>query len=201
MKKLFFLIAAVSVSILSGARKPEKLNELGVTTLNLNDFGITYRIGNDKSVWRFNAVLINGSRSKNNDDNMERTSSACGTGFQVGKERRKKTGEKFELRYGLDLSFNYNKSKHTGKDNQNQDNDYKYIVISYEPGINLVLGFNFVFAENFLVGAEFLPYIHYTGQINKDYDFRAGEYRITNTRGLVYGLSSNSVRLSLVYRF
>ncbi|NOY38330.1 MAG: hypothetical protein GXO83_12265 [Chlorobi bacterium] len=201
MKKLILLILTISLSYYSIAQESEKLNEIGFTTLNLSNFGITYRIGNNKSVWRFNAIIINGGSSKSNEDNLDKSQNRFGAGFQVGKEHRKTISDKFELRYGLDLAFSYYKNNYIRVDQLNLNRDSKKKYLYYDPSINLVLGFNFVFTDKFLLGAEFLPYFSYSTRINKEYDFTTDEYKITKTQGASYGLSSESIRLSLIYRF
>jgi hypothetical protein len=40
------------------AQEPVKQREIGLAFRNLHEFGLTFKTGNDKSLWRFNAVLV-----------------------------------------------------------------------------------------------------------------------------------------------
>ena len=201
MKKLVFLFAVTAISFYSVAQESGKIHEIGLTTSDMRNFGITYRMGNTQSVWRFNTVFLNGSHSKSNEDTINEVNGSFGLGLHAGKEYRKLIIEKFELRYGMDLSFRYGKNKTVREYSSNQSQNINEYTVNYSPGVNLVLGLNYVFAKNFLAGIELLPYFNYTISKSKDYIYGLEEYEITKRHGFSYGISNQSVMLSLSYRF
>ena len=109
--------------------------------------------------------------------------------------------DNFEFRYGGDLSFRYYKSDFDFDDKTPSNQDRRNNKTTYNSGINIVIGFNYLINEKFLLGAEILPGIGYT----------TGESVITNSAGSIetksdisgfnYGLSNNGALISLSYRF
>lgn len=201
MKKFTLLLIFMLASYFTYSQDVDKIKELGFTTNNLNDFGITYRTGSEKSLWRFNAISSSISKRTSSDDSSNDTWTSLGFGVQFGKEWRKLLSQKFELRYGLDLAFNFSNSKDENFDPATPDLITKYITNSYRSGINAVLGFNFVFAEGFLVGAEFQPAISYSKEKSEMHNPNAQEPRTSESDNLSFGLSTDALRLSLIYRF
>ncbi|MCP4522537.1 MAG: outer membrane beta-barrel protein [Cytophagales bacterium] len=178
--------------------------ELGLTTSNFDSFGLTYRIGTQKSLWRFNTLLFSSNNSdyEYKDDNRETTANSFNTTLSIGKEYRKQINDKFDLRFGADLSFGYlyRKSNINDTDNSSEIIDKETL---YTPGINFVLGANYSINKNIIVGAEILPGIYYTtGKEETIYSDEETESSNTvNISRLNYRLSNSSLRLSLAYRF
>ncbi|MCI5057157.1 MAG: hypothetical protein MRY83_13675, partial [Flavobacteriales bacterium] len=94
MKKtiIYMIIASTGFQVLAQEETQTKIKELGITTqgLNLfqiNNFGLTFRFGNEKSVWRLNS--LNSNFSKRNifltDANNINVNLSC----SIGKEWRK----------------------------------------------------------------------------------------------------------------
>ena len=200
MKKTFLLAGILLINLNLFAQQTQKLNELGLTTRSLNTFGITYRFGNEKSVWRINVFSTNGQSSFDNSNNRELKENRYGAALQLGKERRTAISNTFELRHGLDFGFSYNSSKIVIHDNVgNLVTDR--LSRSYEPKINLVLGFNFIFNQSFLLGAALQPSISYQISNNKNYDENSKTYNSQNRNYFNFGLSNQVIQLSLAYRF
>jgi len=203
MKKLILLLVCVSMSYVLIAQETVKQKEFGVVFSNLDRFGLTFKIGNDKSLWRFNSLVLSGSDRDYIDASFDNEQRNAGFGVSVGREYRKKATEKLEFRYGADLSFNYSYSKLTTTDKTNLNAGRLSEQTTYSPGINLVLGINYLINDNIIIGAEALPYFTYnTGNsINQDIYPIIGKEVKTDISGFSYGLSSSSVLLSLTYRF
>jgi len=201
MKKSFWIFMILSMPLCLMAQEKTKQKEVGLVFNDLNNFGLTYKTGTNKAMWRFNTLLITGDKEKNESDDHERNYNSFGFNMQLGREYRKVIVENLELRYGLDLSFRYHHSKDENTYNSGPDTDQLRKSTSYEPGINLVFGFNYVIKEKLVIGAEILPYFRYNfGTMTIKYDY-IDEETTRDTSGFSYGLSTTSVLLSLAYRF
>ena len=164
---------------------------------SLNYFGLTYKTGNQKSLWRFTTLVINGNYNENTANDHTDSQSRNGIGLEFGKEFRKPITDKLDFRYGADLSFSY--SYRYSKSSISET-----VAHYYTPGMNLVLGFNYSLSNHFIIGAELLPYFNYSiGKENLDKENSDGS--ITNisktSKSISYGLSNSSAMLSLMYRF
>lgn len=193
MKKLLIIFICLVISNILIAQETARQKEIGLVFNNFDSFGLTFKFGSEKALWRFNTLLFNGQQLESTNDLGDTVEERCDLNFGVnlGKEYRTEINPKIELRMGADLSFKYNKL------NIEYFNDLNRIfeIINYNAGINFVLGFNYVIRDNFLVGAEILPFFSYTIRKSDHHQLKAA------TKGFVYGLSSESVLLSLSYRF
>jgi len=180
-----------------------KQKEIGLVFSNLNNFGLTFKTGTDKSLWRFNTLFISGYNMDKNADSLVNKDSYMGFGVKIGKEYRKNIVDNLEMRFGADISFRYTQSKSDYDDKTVDDNDRLNESTTYQPGINLVFGFNYILGDNLLIGAELLPSFTYTTgeSVEKHYYSNYEEEIKSDISGFNYGLSNTSVLLSLAYRF
>jgi hypothetical protein len=207
MKKIVILLVALTLSTFIMAQEKTKVKEIGLTFRNLDQFGFSYKVGTEHSLWRFNAISLSGnSESENldNDDN-DRDSNHFGLGFSVGKEYRKLIAKNFEYRYGFDFSFSYKHSKIKRPSYSEYVSHYGDITSKsniYTPGINLVLGVNYIISEHLVLGAEMMPYFKYTfGKRSEEMEeYYDGEIEIDHSN-FRYGFNSSSILLSVAYRF
>ena len=201
MKKLFFALIALTVSLITNAQE-NKQKEVGLAFRNFDEFGFTFKTGSSNSLWRFNTLLISGYHEEENADSRLTTIENIGFGFKMGKEFRKSITENLDFRYGADLSFRYTKSKNE-TDDKSIDNHYRiHERTTYEPGINIVLGFNYNINENFIVGGELLPSFSYKTGKSKEKNYYSNYDEIeSDISGFSYGLSNSSVLLTLAYKF
>jgi len=185
------------------AQETVKQKEIGLAFSNLNNFGLTFKTGTDKSLWRFNTLFISGNNTETTSDSLVDKLSSDGFGIKIGKEYRKVLVDNLELRFGADLSFSYNQTKNNYEDKTINNYDWKMERTTYQPGINLVFGLNYVFNDNLVLGAEILPYFSYiTGtEISNRYYNSSDVERKSDISGFSYGLSNSSALLSLAYRF
>jgi len=208
MKKIGILLIALTIATFVMAQeKTTKLKEIGLTFRNLDQFGFSYKVGTEHSLWRFNALSLSGnSESEDLDyDDNDRNSKHFSLGLSVGKEYRKLIAKNFEYRYGVDFSFSYKHSKikrPSYSEYVSHYGDLKSKSNIYTPGINLILGVNYIIGEHLVLGAEMMPYIKYTfgkktEEMEKYYD---GEIEIDHSN-FRYGFNSSSVLLSVAYRF
>jgi hypothetical protein len=185
------------------AQETVKQKEIGLVFSNLDNFGLTFKTGTDKSLWRFNTLFISGNNMDEKADSLVSKQSNMGFGVKIGKEYRKNIVDNLEMRFGADLSFRYSQYKTDYDDKTVDDYDRLNERTTYQPGVNLVFGFNYLLGENILIGAELMPSFTYTTgeSFEKRYYNNDAEEIKTDISGFNYGLSSTSVLLSLAYRF
>lgn len=200
MKTLLTVFIALQVSFLALGQDAVRKKEVGIVFSGFDNFGATFRTGTSKSMWRYSALYLSGNNSNSNNqyfNGVETKSTSFGTQLSFGKEFRKNITEKFQFRYGADLTGGYNTSTENTTSGSISSNSKSK---GYNVGINLVAGANYVLAENFLIGLELLPYVRYrNGTTEQSSSFTTpekGDYS-----GFNYGLSSSSILLSLVYRW
>lgn len=199
MKKVVLIVALVSVPFMMKAQDKVRVNEVGLSFSGLNNFGLTYRVGNEKSLWRFNVLDIGAGKHTEKEDSLEMYSNEVGMAIQIGREYRKALKHNLEFRYGMDLSFGYSYNVTDYNDLSVANEDMHRTRQQYSPGINLVLGLNYCITENIVLGAEITPYFNwtmykYSSDPESEYDSNT-YYSSTN-----YGMSNTSVQLSLIYR-
>ena len=186
------------------AQEPVKQKEIGLIFSNLDNFGITYKTGTEKSLWRFNALFISGYNMDNVADSSANKQNSMGFGIKLGKEYRKVIVNNLELRYGADISFDYSHLKTDYDDKTVDDYDRLNERTTYSSGINLVLGLNYVLSKNLIIGVELLPDFSYTTgtSIEKHYYTNSADSELkTDISGFSYGFSNTSALLSVSYRF
>ncbi|MCK9452115.1 MAG: hypothetical protein M0Q90_10530 [Bacteroidales bacterium] len=204
MRKSLFILLCLSMSTTLMAQEPVKRKEIGLVFSNLDNFGLTYKTGTEKSLWRFNTLFISGNNLDYVADSSANKRNSMGFGVKLGKEYRKAIVNNLELRYGLDVSFTYSHSKSEYDDKTVGDNDRLNEQTTYRPGINLVLGLNYILNKNLIIGVELLPDFSYTTgtSIEKNYFVNTADKEVkTDISGFNYGLSNTSALLSLSYRF
>lgn len=208
MKKISLLLLSVCMSYFAMAQdsatqqEPIKQKEVGILFSNLDNFGFTYKFGTDRALWRLNTLFIRGNHLEMPTDSVNSIQNSMGFGVKFGREYRKEIVENLELRYGADLSFNYSVSKSEYDDKTLMDMDRLNEMKTYSPGINLVLGLNYVLKDKLVFGAEILPNFSYnttTRILKTTSPYYNNEIR-SNYEGFNYGFSSSSLLLSIAYR-
>jgi len=195
------IIMALAISFFASAQ--EKQKEVGLVFRNLDSFGLSYKTGSEKALWRFNSLLISGNKMEQKSDNETNEQSSTGISVSFGREYRKSIVDDLELRYGADIFFSYTKSK-VVYDDQNYT-AYKRSMEQtvYRPGINLVFGFNYVLNQKIVIGVELLPSFSYsTGNSVETNYYETGDEEIkSDISGYSYGLTNSSAMISIAYRF
>lgn len=203
MKKSLLTLLILSMPLFLMAQDAPRQKEAGLVFSNLDNFGLTYRTGTDKSLWRFNTLLMSRYQISHSADSLFEDRDNFGFSVQFGREFRKELVKNLELRYGLDLFFGYSHSIYEYDEKTTRNNDRVNERTTYQPGIKLVFGLNYVINDTFVVGAELLPYFTYTTGTLKD----KGYYNIDNSEvvsdisGVSYGISNSSAMISLTCRF
>ena len=98
MKTILITLLAISSVFAFGqdSINKKKRHEVGITLSDLNSFGLTYRLGKDKALWRFNTVF--GEFQKLSSDSYSYL-----YGGSIGREWRKNLTENLLFRYGSDI--------------------------------------------------------------------------------------------------
>lgn len=189
------------------AQENSKQREVGLVFSNFDNFGISYKTGTKRAMWRYNTLLLRGNNNKEDGDFEKITRNNTGFELKFGKEFRRDISDKLEFRFGADLSFRYRDIKYENESKIDNVVTLKNNRTVYEPGLNLVLGFNYVVNDNIIIGAEMLPFVRYsTGTSEtreRNYSVNSNTYIDVDSdiSGFSYGLSNSSVMLSVAYRF
>ena len=196
------MFLGIFMSLYSVAQETQKQKEVGIAFRNLDNFGLTFRSGTNKSLWRFSTLLVSGGNFEETTDSVENKQSSRGFGIGFGREYRESISDKIELRFGADLMFSYNYSKVDFDNNSSVGRERFTERTTYQPGVNLVFGLNYLL-NNLVFGAELLPNFGYITGTSVERDSRSddGMERKTDISGFNYGLSNTSALLSLAYRF
>lgn len=195
MKNLILCVCAILFAI--GLNAQEKRKEVSVNFTSLNEFGLSYKSGTAKSLWRYHLLNIYAGINDSENESNTNENTNYGIGITLGKEFRKPVTDHLEFRYGFDIGANYASYKNISKTNNpiEFENKFTYFV----PRINGVIGVNYIFNKNIAFGIELLPGISYattTGKnINNDIESK------TETSSFNFNLSNNNARISLAYRF
>lgn len=202
MKNAIYVFTLFLLSFSLAAQQTPAQKEVGLMFNSLDNFGLTYRIGNQKALWRFNTVLISGGTEETAGDSTWSTTNELGFNLRAGREYRKEIVEHLELRYGADVSFGYSQSSSETDDESYRNSDRSFESFTYESGVNLVIGFNYLISEHFMIGAELLPGFTYaTGERASSQSNSALGEEKSEFANYTYGLSNNSAWLSLAFKF
>ena len=134
-KNLFSIVLLISVLTIQ-AQEKDKVKEVGLTFYNLDGFGLTYRLGNENAVWRFNSLFFGTTDQSGNNSNNNKS---IGLGSSLGREWRKAMTDKLDFRYGVDVFYNYRKNTADNYLTPELENEN----IFNSGGLNLILGFNY----------------------------------------------------------
>ncbi|MCY1634194.1 hypothetical protein [Marinifilum sp. D737] len=197
MKKIFLLMTILSVSLLTFGQEKKRLKEVGLVFSNLDEFGFVYKVGHEKSMWRFNVISLNNSKSDVEEvGEMDKEYKNTGFNFSLGKEYYSPLTSKFQFKYGWDVFYRF--SNHKEKDVVNNlwtkanklENKSKYY------GVNFILGVNYPINDHIVLGAEVTPAFSWdktTREVNDE--------KIYEDKGHSWGFSNNHARITLAYRF
>lgn len=195
MKKSLVLMLFTNLLITASVLGQDivKQKEAGVMFSNFDNFGLTYRVGTSDALWRFSAFSLSAG-STDSDNDQTTTTKNFGLSFSIGREYRKQIEEKFQFRYGLDVSsgFYMYETKNEASDYTNSYDDLSF-------GVNGIIGLNYELSEKVIIGIEILPGIGYSTR-DQVVD-QAGDETKTEYKSWSVGFSNQSARLSLVYRW
>ena len=193
IKKIVFTVLFTMTSLITIAQEKEQQREVGIAFSDLNNFGLTYKTGTSKSLWRYNILAANLNGGENSYENQSNNFINLGLNASIGKEFRKVIANNLEFRHGIDIGFFYNYS-------ENESNGSKNTTSFISPSVNGVIGVNYLFNTNFAFGVEILPSISYQFGTTK-YSNNGQETSDRDINHWSIGFQNNFARLSLSYRF
>ncbi len=203
MRKLFLTSFAIAFSLFVMAQEKTRQKEVGLSFSNLDEFGITYKVGTQKSMWRFNTLLLTGGKNTlKYPEQAKVINNNFGFDLMVGREYRTSIDDNFEFRCGFDVVYGYSSAKREDKislDNQDWMTS-KNVKSKY--GFNFVLGFNYTINHKLVLGAEVLPGINFQdGETKESYNYGNTDDETIDISGFNYGLKNSYALLTLAYRF
>jgi hypothetical protein len=195
---VFFLtFCLLSVSLMAQEEQGHRrVHTIGLKFSNLNNFGITYKVGNIQNLFRVTSLLLD-LNSGNVDGIAEDTNnysakgSSLGIGLRTGYERRIPLGKKFDLSLGADAGISYYNDEAYGS----LVDDYTYREII--AGIYPVIGVNYQVGEHLVISAEISPGIYY--QYGKSTN-ESGNYNEVVSKEWGFDLSTGSASITVAYR-
>ncbi len=201
MKKLIILITIIFSIVSVFAQEKTKQQEIGLIFQNLNSFGVTYKFGHQKSMWRLKSIYGGKTNYTKKNDTSKDSQSSSHLGIGFGKQFAAPIDESLDFIYGMDISGSLTSYKNV--DSFSESDLVKTAENTrYLAGLNLVLGFNYVLNERFVFGAEILPGLSYSSEIRKYEDeFDPSNNYENETKDFEIGFSSSSASLSIAYRF
>lgn len=192
MKKTVLSILVLFFAVAMYGQENQRQKEFGLIFSNFNSFGISYKVGTNTSLWRFNTIVMESQKRINKQDSNQVTTQSSNFNLLIGKELRRDISDNIEFRYGADVKLGYNKAS-VEKIKQPGDIEMNSAYqINYTIGLNLVVGFNYLFNDAFALGVEILPYFDYSILVADN----SNNNSIYN-----WGLNNNSAMISFSYRF
>lgn len=204
MKNKILSTVVISLLLITNAfaqeQKPLKIREIGLTFANLDNFGIRYKTGNEKTLLRITmlAMNINSNNSWGKEqDSISSKHSGYGAGFRIGFEKPIEIEKNFNLFYGLDLigAFNFQKSKVEYPFSNGEITNW-----SVSSGVAFVFGGSYHLGEHFRISAEISPSLMYTYQNDKSTTNEQPEVT-TQSSNVGFGLSNYGASITIAYRF
>jgi hypothetical protein len=190
MKKITVLtIPLIMVCIFALAQEsPVKIREIGFVFSNFNSFGLRYKRGSEKTLFRITSLVLNGTNTSNEYNNYfldgnnykvpSSPTNTIGASLNFGFEKRKPINDKFYFYFGIDWlnSFTYS-DKNTVtpayfsiEDHSNNvytvysaevNNTNKQESWTVNTGFGIVVGAAYKINNSFSVAAELIPSVSY----------------------------------------
>lgn len=203
MKRMLLLLVAFAIIGSLFAQEKVKQKELGLVFESFNSFGIMYKFGHQKSMWRLKTLYGSGQNSESSATDAEYNNKRYYIGLAFGKQFSKPITDKLDLIYGIDLKYSYFYSYDLRVSSEDyQSANTERMEYYHAPGLNLVLGFNYIIHESIIIGVELLPGFSYAmGKRTESYsDYPENDMEFDNTQ-FNFNISSSSAMVSLAYRF
>lgn len=143
-KHVFTFILVALFSIVSFTTfSQEKRKVIEISAYNFDMFGIRYKFGNEKHLFRISSFSTSGSIGKSSSSDTDNKSLGAGVGFGI--EFPKQIKENLAIYYGSELRGTYSHFKNTEKSNY------------YTVALAGVFGVAYYFNETLRFGAELTP--------------------------------------------
>lgn len=168
MKKTTLLLLFLGLLLQASAQEKTKRHEIGLSMSDFNSFGVVYRFGNEKSLWRIATLNTFIRRRETTSDISITEDKDTSFGLRIGKEFRQKIDEKNQFRWGFDVSYSYLKDQRDFRSLTLSNLDRTRRFTENVVGLHAVLGMNFSIGDRLLLGVELLPAFRY--EFGNDYE-------------------------------
>ena len=172
----------------------KRVYEFGLTFSSLNSFGVNFKIGNQKILYRLTTLALNFNSNQSVESVFDQSTMKMadyGAGLRFGFEKRIFLAKNFDLHLGSDAGIAYYYHK-----NGIEDSISKGWVIN--PAIYLVMGLAYQAGEHFMITAELSPSLQYVYG-KRNYTVSGTAHEISN-HNFSFALSNNSVSITIAYR-
>lgn len=205
MKKSSFVLIILACLLLSSAgfaqdTAPTKIRVVGINFSSFNSFGVHFKAGSRKTLFRMSLVTLNGNISKTwgrAEDSLNQRQGSYGAGFRAGFEKPLQITKNLDFTWGLEAGCAYQ------YDHSNWGSitpDSKTVSWRVSPGLYALLGVTYTLKEHLVFGVEITPGIWDSyGKQTVTYNGNTTEVRMTNSLG--FGFSTNFASLTVSYRF
>ncbi len=145
---VLFILSFLSATYFS--QEKMKVQEVGLSFYNFQNYGMHYKIGDGTNMWRFR--VLTGGISFEGDDFISRAFVSTA----IGRERRKEIAPNFNFVSGIELNSSY---YFEVPDPLSSTISSYYRVFSL--GVAGIIGVRYEINDKFYAGAEMLPNITY----------------------------------------
>ena len=196
---LAMIFAFISCGIFAQQNPETKIHQVGINFSSLNQFGINYKTGNEKTLLRVSLLsmnLANYSEWGRAEDSLDMKQQNYGVGFRLGFEKHLPIVAKLNFIWGLEAGCNFNYTKMKNAQTYYTSDRTSWSVA---PLIDVVLGVTYTFADHVVIGAEITPSVQYS--FGKSKTTSTNQTVETTSSNVHFGFDNNSASLSLAYRF
>jgi hypothetical protein len=203
MKKtaILLMLTSLLLSFNLTAQETEKtrIHQVGIQFANLNGFGIHYKTGNEKTLFRITTAVLNLYASNEYgrpEDSVEIKNTNTMFRFDLGFEKKIEIVQNFDFLWGIEAgcAFQYSHSK--------SSNDYfdKVDSWSVQPGLYAILGVSYTLKEHLVFGAEISPGLWY-GFSSRTYSKNETVVQKRSIHEFGFGFNNGSASISIAYKF
>lgn len=205
MKKIFMLILFTELlcaPILTFAQEnhTSKYHEFGITFSSLDNFGLRYKFGSEKTMLRLSLLSMNLSTLNTSTDRSQtgtNKTTGYGAGIGIGVDHKISLYKNLSLLLGGELGLSYTYNHMTlYSDNDSLTTEYKQMTLS--PRVSFIFGINYIVKEHLILGAEINPTLSYTLRSDKRL---SPEQYTSNTNIFGFSLTTAGAGLYIAYRF
>ncbi|MCX6287318.1 MAG: hypothetical protein NTY96_09395 [Bacteroidetes bacterium] len=203
MKKLIIviLLAGCLISPALAQQNPSpRFHEFGIIFSDLNNFGLRYKYGGDKSRFRFSLLTMNLLSSNLSSDQSSSGTikqTGYGAGFRIGFDNKVPLFGSFSLLLGAEAGLNYNYS-HLIQTDPSGTTNLDQTETSLAPGLSFIFGVNYVVKDHLVLGAEINPTVSYVNDVTKHKQTQEFELK---TKSIAFSLATAGAGLYIAYRF
>ncbi|RKD86477.1 hypothetical protein [Mangrovibacterium diazotrophicum] len=183
---LILILIGCSFPLSILAQDTQKHNEVGLRFSNLDNFGLTYKFGNQELRYRLSGIRVKHTNA-NINDTYEYKMNSWGAGLAFGIEKPVTINQQLDFYYGLELEGIYDKYKYDNEPYASGE------VKNYWAYFNFIAGLSYRISDQIKFSAELTPAFYYN---------KSDTYDDEQTReSFGFGLSNDAAVLTLSYCF